>query len=294
MDRSGQESPAAEAQGSRSPMGYEGWDQETDTADRAMFQNRLKATIAAELIPRLMLMMRVAPPSRGLRAPGVSETFSLDPETFARRLLSDEDSACAEVERALRDGSIDFLGFCERLVVPTARLLGAMWVEDSCDFTQVTLAVWRLQRLVADHEQSGDAQTDPTVPCGRVLLSSMPGAQHSLGLSVLAGTFRRAGWDVHAEPCLGVDALSRLVAADAFHLVGLSVSLQADLEPMRSVIIALRQSSRNPAVGVMVGGPLLLQMPDLSSRVGADLSAPDAASAVTAAQAYLAARHRQS
>ena len=78
------------------------------------------------------------------------------------------------------------------------------------------------------------------------------------------------------------------------HLVGLSVSLQADLEPMRSVIIALRQSSRNPAVGVMVGGPLLLQTPDLSSRVGADLSAPDAASAVTAAQAYLAARHRQS
>jgi methanogenic corrinoid protein MtbC1 len=44
----------------------------------------------------------------------------------------------------------------------------------------------------------------------------------------------------------------------------------------------------------MVGGPLLLKVPDLAARVGADLSAPDAASALTAAQAYLAARQRQS
>ncbi|MBU6270499.1 MAG: cobalamin-dependent protein [Betaproteobacteria bacterium] len=294
MDRSGRESPAPESQGSRSPLGYEGWGQETDIAERLAFQNRLKATIESELIPRLMLMMRVEPPFRGLRAPGVSEPFSLDPEIFARRLLSDEDAACAEVERALRDGRLDFVGFCERLVVPTARLLGAMWVDDSCDFTQVTLAVWRLQRLVAEHEQSGDLPAEPAAARGRILLSSMPGAQHSLGLSVLAGTFRRDGWDVHAEPGLEPAALTQRVAASEFHLVGLSASLQADLEPMRSVIIALRQSSRNPAVGVMVGGPLLLQMPNLSSRVGADLSAPDAASAVTAAQAYLAARHRQS
>jgi len=294
MDRSGRESPAPEAQGSRSPPGFESWESQADAADRAAFQNRLKATIESELIPRLMLIMRVTPPSRGLRAIGVTEPLSLDPEVLARRLLSDEDAACAEVERALRDGRLDFLTFCDRLVVPTARLLGAMWVEDSCDFTQVTLAVWRLQQLVADHENTGHVAPERAAPVGRVLLSSMPGAQHSLGLSVLASTFRRAGWTVVAEPGLGAAELTRRVTADAFQLVGLSVSLQEDLEPMRSVIIALRQSSRPAALGVMVGGPLLLQVPDLAARVGADLSAPDAASALTAAQAYLAARQRHS
>jgi len=55
----------------------------------------------------------------------------------------------------------------------------------------------------------------------------------------------------------------------------------------------VRDASCNPAIGVMVGGPVFLQHPELVQRVGADASAVDATTAVLLAQRLLdlAANH---
>jgi cytochrome c oxidase cbb3-type subunit 1 len=78
------------------------------------------------------------------------------------------------------------------------------------------------------------------------------------------------------------------------YFVGLSIGADLHLQPVRSVIFALRRASRNPHVGVMVGGPLLVDRPQLVSEVGADFTAADARQAVERADAFVAMRSLQS
>ena len=51
-----------------------------------------------------------------------------------------------------------------------------------------------------------------------------------------------------------------------------------------SMLVWADDASCNPAIGVMVGGPVFLEHPELVRRVGADASAVDAATAVLLAQ----------
>jgi hypothetical protein len=57
-----------------------------------------------------------------------------------------------------------------------------------------------------------------------------------------------------------------------------------------TAIRTLRKASRNPDVGVMVGGPIFLLHPDLVTVVGADFTAVDAREAVESAAAFAGRR----
>jgi methanogenic corrinoid protein MtbC1 len=59
------------------------------------------------------------------------------------------------------------------------------------------------------------------------------------------------------------------------------------------MIRGLRRASRNPAVGIMVGGAILAGRPGLAAEVGADLSAKDAREAVDRADAFVASHALQ-
>jgi methanogenic corrinoid protein MtbC1 len=60
------------------------------------------------------------------------------------------------------------------------------------------------------------------------------------------------------------------------------------------LIHEIRRASRNPALGIMVGGALLLKEPLLVKRLGADATARDAEEAVLQAEALLALQERGS
>jgi methanogenic corrinoid protein MtbC1 len=227
------------------------------------------------------------------RAPAESDAppeTLLDTDAFVELLLSDDDDACERVERAVRHGEIGIDQACETILAKAARRLGERWVDDSCDFTLVTIATWRLQRLAMDIsclEPPPQERGPRPHPCGRVLLSTMPDSDHTLGLTMVYGAFLRAGWHVAFDPSMPEGGLARAAAADRYDVVGLSASLDDQAEDVASVIISLRNASLNPVLGIMVGGPLFLRNPHLWSAVGADFEAPDAASAVAAAQAFL-------
>ena len=120
-----------------------------------------------------------------------------DVETLCALLVVDDRPAAilAQVE-ALRRARRDPAALCLDLLAPAARWLGKAWEDDRCDFSTVTLGLMRLQHMVRDYGRMLTRDVRPTAQGRRILLANPPGEQHSFGRDMLAGFFRRAGWDV--------------------------------------------------------------------------------------------------
>lgn len=262
----------------------------------------LQRTIETEIIPRLMLAHGAAVRAEtdvgaGVGV-GVDDADAIgreDVETFTALVLRDDADAVAGFVAALRERDVALERIYLGLIAPAARRLGMMWEEDECDFAQVTLGLWRLQNLVFDLSpqlpMTWSARPDQP---RRALLAAAPGSQHTLGLLMVSEFFRRAGWEVWSDPCASEGDLAALMRSEWFDLVGLSIGTDTHVQPVRSVVLALRRASRNPQVGVMVGGPILIERPQMVSEVGADFTAADARQAVERADAFVAMRSLQS
>lgn len=242
-------------------------------------RERLAHIIENEIIPRLMLAHRGPP---GTPLPASAGEGGID--HFVRLVLApDGEPAYAHVERLLASGLPRETLFLE-VLAPTARRLGELWQEDMCDFMDVTAGLARLQNIL--HELSPELLSPPTLTSvdRQILLAPAPGEQHTFGLSMVESFFRSAGWDVTSEPDL--DA-ARLVSARRFGIVRFSLSSETKLEALGAAILAVRRSSRNPGIGIMVGGHLFIERPELVAIVGADLTATDGLTAVLLAQSLL-------
>ena len=121
-----------------------------------------------------------------------------------------------------------------------------------------------------------------------MLLVPVPGDQHTFGSVIVAEFMRRAGWDVWDDPGASRDDIIALVQNESFSVVGLSVSCDARLEGLSSLIRAIRRSSRNKSIGIMVGGRPFVERPEQVTLVGADVTASDGKEAVSQAQHLLA------
>lgn len=247
---------------------------------------RLVQTIEGEIIPRLMLAHREAPSARSRADAGLTPGPA-DVEELVRLVLAhDADVACAFVT-ALREQGVPDEALYLDLLAPAARRLGDLWSADLSDFAEVTVGLCRLQRVA--HSLRGHLLQEDEPPAGgrRALLVAVPGEQHTFGLSLVAEFFRRAGWSVTSEPLRTAQDLLDLVRREWFSIVGLSVSGDTRMGGLASVILGVRRVSCNRAVGVMVGGRIFNERPDLVAQVGADATAPDGRQAVAQAQSLL-------
>jgi len=250
----------------------------------------LLRTIESEIIPRLMLAHR-APSNDATAAPG--EVPSVGPAQVAEltEIILRRDAASAQSYVQVRHAAglpVEqlFLG----LLGPVAQQLGALWEADLCDFTQVTVGLWRLQQLVYEYSPAFQRQRRAAMVSRRALLVPAPGSQHTFGVVIVAEFFRRAGWEVQGEPNASAASVTTNVGSRWFDLLGLSVGSECQVEGVASAILTLRKASLNPAMVVMVGGPVVALITDFVARVGADATAPDAASAVIQAETLVSQR----
>jgi methanogenic corrinoid protein MtbC1 len=121
-------------------------------------------------------------------------------------------------------------------------------------------------------------------------MATMPGQQHTLGLSMLAEFFRRDGWVVLAIPSPEPGLIQASLSTHWFDVLALSASTDAEIDDLGSTILAARKTSRNPRLSVMIGGPLLLRQPQLGEALGADGVSTDAVEALALAQRLLQAQ----
>lgn len=260
-----------------------------NSADRL---EQLMKTIEGEIIPRLVLAHRGQAPRAG-GGHGAALLTADHLARFTELLLDDDlDAPCQFIEDLQEDGvALDRIYL--DLFSPAARRLGEMWSADLCDFTAVTLGLWRLQRLLYDCAPS--FQVDAGLPSEgrRILLVPMPGDQHTFGLFMVAEFFRRAGWDVTDGPMVSTADITRAVSRNWFEVLGLSLACDRGLDAMAALIREVRRSSRNQGIGIIVGGSVFIEHPDAVLRVDADLAATDARQAVVAAEDLLFAKPRQ-
>jgi methanogenic corrinoid protein MtbC1 len=245
---------------------------------------RVVKTIKTQIIPKIVLALRKAPAPRPAEP---AEQKSVSPvEQFASLTLGNDDAAAfAHVEGLLAQGILVETIFLD-LLAPAARQLGTLWEADATDFATVTLAVSRLQRIM---RRLGESFFNEGGRVGgeSILLTIIPGEQHSFGLSMVAEFFRRAGWNLCTGPFSSHQELTALVHNHWFDVVGFSVSSDRRLDELRKDIHDIRRCSRNRNVGIMLGGPMVIAQPDLVASVGADMMSADATTAPQHARALI-------
>jgi methanogenic corrinoid protein MtbC1 len=247
---------------------------------------KLVRAIELEVVPRLVLAQRVAP-----RSPPCAKLGSPGPEDvadFAKLVLSRNDDILSAYVAALRRRGISVEALYLDLLAPAARRLGEMFTEDLCGFAEVTVGLCRLQQMLRELSTAFQHEFPHPEHGRRALLVPVPGEQHSFGLFMVAEFFRRAGWDAWCAPPASRQELVGTVRNHWFAVVGLSVSCDSRLDVLASCIHAIRRASRNRAIGVLVGGAVFVEHPELARRIGADATAIDGRQAVLQAQDILA------
>ncbi len=256
---------------------------QTGLSESEIRMARLVRTIEGEIVPRLVLARRVSAPEavnqRQVRAPDACDVTEL-----VRLLLAHDTGVASAYVETVRQRGASLEMICLDLLAPAARELGLLWEEDECDFMQVTVGLCRLHQVLRDLSPAFGIEDIEHEADRRILLSPYPGDQHTFGITVVAQFLRRAGWDVWHEFPRNSAELLELTRQNWFAAVGLSVGSEARLEDVAATIGALRQASRNRAIGVLVGGPILVDKPELAASIGADATAADGRQAVQQAE----------
>jgi MerR family transcriptional regulator, light-induced transcriptional regulator len=241
-------------------------------------------TIKTRIIPKIVLALRSSP-----KAPEAAKQESLNSiGQFAALVLGDEDAAAFAFVREMMAHGTPVESIFLDLLAPTAQHLGELWESDATDFANVTLGVGRLQLIM---RQLGDVffeRANPSDSGESALLTTIPGEQHSFGLSMVAEFFRRAGWNLCTGPFSSHQELKSLVHNHWFDVVGFSVSSDRRLEELKQDIHDIRHDSRNRNVGIMLGGPMMVLNPGLVASMGADMMCPDATTAPQRARDLIA------
>lgn len=251
---------------------------------------RLRDVVEAEIIPRLV---HAHTKPRESSAPGQLIRLS-EIEAFARSLLERSPDPAHRLLEAHRERGVPLEAIYLQLFVGAAHLLGEWWESDDANFSQVTLSMTRIHGMMNQlspsfHAGANSTQLDRSGE-RRILMATMPGQQHTLGLSMLAEFFRRDGWVVLAIPAPEPGLIQASLSTNWFDLLALSASTDAEADDLGSTILTARKTSRNPRLSIMVGGPLLLRQPQLGKALGADGVSTDAAEALVLAQGLLQAQ----
>lgn len=249
----------------------------------------LARAIEADVIPRLVQAHRQPTVAANHPEAGASTQTPEQVAGFVALIIGDSDlDVQASVDHQRRAGvSVEALYL--DLFAPAARLLGEMWSDDACDFSTVTVALGRLQRLLRELSPAFGTEVDYPANGRRAMFAQPADEQHSFGLSMVAEFFRREGWDVFGVVGgTGEDPAVR-VRREWADVVGLSIGSERRLDWLRKCITDLRAASRNPGVVVMVGGPIFTLHPDWAASVGADATARDAREAPRVASRLLVA-----
>ena len=245
---------------------------------------RLARTIESDVIPRLVQAHR---PGAANPQPGSAVPLQADVDGFLKQIVLGSEAETLGLIDGLRERGVSVESLYLDLFGPIARRLGEMWDDDACDFSTVTVALGRLQRLLRELSPAFGTEIEHPANGRRALFVQPRDEQHSFGLSMVAEFFRRDGWDVIGGVGGAVASPVAMVRDEWVDIIGFSVGSDARLPWLRETIAAVRAASRNTALGVLVGGPPFAACPDLALEVGADGTARNGKEAPLVAERFM-------
>jgi methanogenic corrinoid protein MtbC1 len=259
-------------------------DSDASLSDAQIKRARLVRTIEGEIVPRLVLTRRVSRAADPAPRQQTKYSDGSDVAELVRLLLAHDASVASAYVETVRQRGATLEMVCLDLLAPAARQFGLLWEQDECDFMQVTVGLCRLHQLLRELSPEFSSAEFDRRSNRRILLASCPGDQHTFGISLVAQFLRRAEWDVWHEFPTSDAEIVEIVRQNWFAVIGLSVGTDARLDQLAATICAIRRESRNHGIGVLVGGPILIDKPELADMVGADATAADGPQAVLRAE----------
>lgn len=236
---------------------------------------RLADLVESELLPRLMIAFQSF--SDGLPMDYVTE---VDRERFFSLLIADDGGPVLDFVQQLRRREVPMEKIFGDLLAQAAHTLGERWEEDRLDFTEVAIAMTRLQQILRMNSVVGDVGFQRADGSAfSILLATARGEQHTFGVQLVAEAFRRDGWFVSSEAGTELDILRQIVAREGYDFIGYSASSDRVRDTIAGDLEVLRAESRNPDIRIMVGGGVFQRHAGLVEEVGAAFCANDALSA---------------
>jgi len=249
----------------------------------------LARTIQNEIIPRLMMAHRT--PSE-CAMPNLVIPYSVtasDVDNFVNLLLEGRQAEGLDWIEEARGKGVSIESIFLNLLAPAARQLGELWEEDERDFTEVTLGLAELHKILHVLPSMSELHKQ-YVPNGlTILLMPSPGDQHTLGLAMVAEFFQRDGWAVDGGTFAAADNPALLVKAKHYDAVGFSLATGLGFNRLQDCISAIRKTASPNKLCIIVGGPFFVENQDKVSLVGADLFVQDANLAPNLVQKYIQA-----
>jgi methanogenic corrinoid protein MtbC1 len=244
----------------------------------------LLSTIEGQIIPRLVLAYSA---SEEPTAPTPTQSEVLE---LSRLSLEHEADVMHAFVQAVHLRGVPLDRVFTELLTPAARHLGTLWQNDSVDFTQVTIALWRLQAVLRQFSCSFSDAGSVRANGLTALLATVPGEQHSFGISIVAEFFRASGWDVNCVVGASRTELLDLVASEWFDVIGISVGSEVLARQVPSLVRDLRGHARNRDVQVLLGGAAMFTCSEPLGKAGADALCVDAREALAVANEWARAR----
>ena len=264
---------------------------ELDNAEMMLWLNK---TIESEIIPRLLMGHKLESSNDLLASQQTSEIEVKQTEIvdFCQTLLDGPVENCFSYIGAMQKSGHSLISLYINLIPASTRRLQELWESDENSFTEVTLALGRAQNLIHQLSPIFVNQGKFSDFQGNALLINTPGSQHTLGILMLGEFFKQAGWNTAVEIEISSDELKDRIQFQAYDLVAISISCEAQWDTMESLLKEIKIVSKNQGILTMAGGPLFDFNPELLKVCSADVCALKAEEAIKAVSDLLSQRAR--
>ncbi|HEX8243397.1 MAG TPA: cobalamin-dependent protein, partial [Longimicrobium sp.] len=161
---------------------------------------------------------------------------------------------------------------------PVMREIGRLWQENQITVADEHLATAITQSAMArlyDRLFAGAGDQGPLL-----VAACADSERHEVGLRMVCDLLEMEGWDtVFLGPTVPLDDLVRMVRERRPQVVALSAAIAPNVPRVAQAIRAIREALPGGAPLIAVGGRAFSEDPELATRLGADLTAGDAAEA---------------
>lgn len=198
---------------------------------------------------------------------------------YAEALLCGDEVAADAVIHDAIEANLSVAEVSEEIIAPALWLVGELWQRGEISVADEHLATEITLRVLALHHEARRVQRARSDR--RVMLATPSGELHVVGLRMVAGLLREAGYDV---VMLGADvpaaALARAASRHDVDVICLSVTMAGGAD--RALISIYEVQQERPSTGFVIGGRAvtsrLLVRPgiEICSRVSDSVEAVDA------------------
>ena len=248
----------------------------------------LAQMVESQIIPRLVMAHEapageVASVSVGSTGDVRTDAIILGAETtrlFAEMVVSNVPDSLSKFVAALLEQGVRMASIYDDLLAPTAGLLADLWDDDKLSYTEVTIAMGRMQQLVRGlawrTPYNGD--NDPASPS--VLFAPRPGEKQTFGFYMMEEFFRWSGWRAWIDSASRTEEMISTVRSQWFDMFCMNVTRDADLAGVSAIVQGLRKASQNHDLFILMSGGPFIEHPEKVAMVGADAAASNGGEAL--------------